>query len=127
MAKTTKSAPKRSAKKKSSSRCWPGYEPVPGKAKHEQGSCRKKAKSKTTPSEKRFRAKRKRQLDTWKRAHPGAPRRAAQHLHAPGKKKAARKTKPSARRGTTARQGSAKKRGARTKATRRRTRTARGA
>jgi hypothetical protein len=25
-----------------SSRCWPGYEPVPGKREHEEGSCRKK-------------------------------------------------------------------------------------
>jgi hypothetical protein len=25
-----------------SSRCWPGYEPVPGKGEHEEGSCRKK-------------------------------------------------------------------------------------
>jgi hypothetical protein len=28
-----------------SSRCWPGYEPVPGKAEHEEGSCRKKPAS----------------------------------------------------------------------------------
>ncbi len=27
------------------SRCWPGYEPVPGKSEHEQGSCRKKPAS----------------------------------------------------------------------------------
>jgi hypothetical protein len=31
---------------KKSSRCWPGYEPVPGKSEHEEGSCRKKAASK---------------------------------------------------------------------------------
>lgn len=37
---TTKSKP--SAK---SSRCWPGYEPVPGKSEHEEGSCRKKPAS----------------------------------------------------------------------------------
>lgn len=24
------------------SRCWPGYEPVPGKSENEEGSCRKK-------------------------------------------------------------------------------------
>jgi hypothetical protein len=29
-----------------SSRCWPGYEPVPGKSEHEEGSCRKKPASK---------------------------------------------------------------------------------
>ncbi len=28
------------------SRCWPGYEPVPGKSEHEEGSCRKKPASK---------------------------------------------------------------------------------
>ncbi|WP_438029148.1 hypothetical protein [Sorangium sp. So ce233] len=27
------------------SRCWPGYEPVPGKRPNEQGSCRKKPAS----------------------------------------------------------------------------------
>ena len=27
------------------SRCWPGYEPVPGKSEHEQGSCKKKPAS----------------------------------------------------------------------------------
>ena len=27
------------------SRCWPGYEPVPGKKEHEEGSCRKKPAS----------------------------------------------------------------------------------
>jgi hypothetical protein len=26
------------------SRCWPGYEPVPGKSEHEEHSCRKKSK-----------------------------------------------------------------------------------
>jgi len=29
-----------------SSRCWPGFEPVPGKGEHEQGSCRKVPASK---------------------------------------------------------------------------------
>lgn len=28
------------------SRCWPGFEPVPGKSEHEEGSCRKKPASK---------------------------------------------------------------------------------
>ena len=31
---------------KKSSRCWPGYEPVPSKSEHEEGSCRKKPASK---------------------------------------------------------------------------------
>ena len=29
-----------------SSRCWPGYVPVPGKGEHEEGSCRPKPASK---------------------------------------------------------------------------------
>ena len=29
-----------------SSRCWPGYEPVPGKSEHQEGSCRKKTAGK---------------------------------------------------------------------------------
>jgi len=37
-AKATKSYTK-------SSRCWPGYEPVPGMSEHEEHSCRKKPAS----------------------------------------------------------------------------------
>ena len=33
-------------KDEKTSRCWPGFEPVPGKGEHEQGSCRKKSASK---------------------------------------------------------------------------------
>jgi len=72
-------------------RCWPGYEPVKGKAEHTQGSCRPKAESKLTDSEKKFRAKRKKQLAEWKADHPGSPKKAAQHLRAPGAKKASKK------------------------------------
>lgn len=75
-----------------SKRCWPGYEPVKGKKQHEQGSCRPKAESKETPSEKQFRAKRKKQLDDWKKEHPKSSRSAAQHLKAPKKKRATKKT-----------------------------------
>ena len=32
----------KSSKAKKTSRCWAGYEPVPGKKPHAQGSCRKK-------------------------------------------------------------------------------------
>jgi hypothetical protein len=71
---------------KKENRCWPGYEPVPGKTQHEQGSCKPKADSKMSGGEKGFRAKRKKQLDSWKAEHPGSPTKAAQHLHAPGKK-----------------------------------------
>jgi hypothetical protein len=74
------------------SRCWPGYEPVKGKKQHEQGSCRKKAKSKLTSGEKSFRKKRSAQLDRWQKAHPGAKRKAAQHLRAPAKQKSAHKS-----------------------------------
>lgn len=83
---------------KKQSRCWPGYEPVPGKKQHSEGSCRPKAESKTTPSEKQFRAKRKKQLDEWQKEHPKTRRSAAQHLGEPGKKsKAAAKKKASAK------------------------------
>ncbi len=68
---------------KKTSRCWPGYEPVPGKKPNSQGSCRPKTDSKSTPSEKEFKAKRKRQLDSWQQEHKGARRQAAQHLHGP--------------------------------------------
>jgi hypothetical protein len=78
-----------------SSRCWPGYEPVPGKPQHSESSCRPKAESKLNAEEKKFRAKRKRQLDDWQRKHPGSPRKAAQHLSSPASaaKPAARKAK----------------------------------
>jgi hypothetical protein len=51
------------ATKKKETRCWPGYEPVKGKKPHSEGSCRPKAESKVSGSEKAFRAKRRRQLD----------------------------------------------------------------
>ena len=76
---------------KKSSRCWPGYEPVKGKTQHSEGSCRKKAESKQTASEKKFTAKRKKQLDAWQKEHPGSPSKAAQHLSAPGTKKSKKK------------------------------------
>jgi hypothetical protein len=78
---------------KDSNRCWPGYEPVPGKTQHEEGSCRKKAASKSSDSEKKFQGKREQQLEHWKKEHPKSPRKAAQHLGKPAtaKKKATRK------------------------------------
>ncbi len=78
------------------SRCWPGYEPVPGKKQHEQGSCRPKAKSKLRAGEKEFRGKREKQLDRWQSEHPKARRSAAQHLHAPGAKKKTTRSKKKA-------------------------------
>lgn len=75
--------------KKESTRCWPGYTPVPGKDQHEQGSCRPKADSQMTGGEKNFRAKRKRQIDAWQKDHPDSPRKSAQHVSAPGTRKQA--------------------------------------
>jgi hypothetical protein len=69
--------------KKSSDRCWPGYEPVPGKPEHSQGSCRPEAESNLTPKGKKVRAARKSQLDKWQKEHPESPRKAAQHLPKP--------------------------------------------
>lgn len=70
----------------SANRCWQGWEPVPGKKKNEQGSCRKKARSKSSTSERSAQARRKKQLDRWARAHPGKRRQAAQHLRKPRKR-----------------------------------------
>lgn len=78
-------------------RCWPGYEPVKGKSEHEQGSCKPKAESKLTASEKKFRAARRKQLDKWEADHPGTRKSASQHLHAPGAKKKRSTTKKAAR------------------------------
>jgi hypothetical protein len=83
------------------SRCWPGYTPVPGKKRNEQGSCRPKAKSKLRATEQSFRKKRERQLDEWEEQHPGKRRSAGQHLRKPTKRKAA-KTGATKRRRSTA-------------------------
>ena len=45
-----------------SSRCWPGFEPVPGKGEHEQGSCRKKPASKNGGKEVNRETARKKQV-----------------------------------------------------------------
>ena len=102
---------------KDDNRCWPGYEPVPGKSEHEQGSCRPKAESKMSEGEKSFRAKRKKQLDSWKAEHLGSPKKGAQHLRAPGQKtktaaKKAASKKPTKKKAT-AKRSAAKKRTAR--------------
>ncbi len=44
--KTRSSGPRKSSKSKTS-RCWAGFEPVPGKKPHEQGSCRRKSGAKS--------------------------------------------------------------------------------
>jgi hypothetical protein len=68
---------------KKENRCWPGYEPVPGKPEHSQGSCRKKAPSKSGSRDKKAQNARAKQLDVWQKEHPGSPRKAAQHLLQP--------------------------------------------
>ena len=45
-----------------SSRCWPGYEPVPGKSEHEEGSCRKKPASRNGGKEVSRETSRKKQI-----------------------------------------------------------------
>lgn len=74
---------KKKPKAENKNRCWPGYEPVPGKPVHSQGSCRKKPDTALKPAEKEFRAKRERQLADWKKKHPKSPKKAAQHLRKP--------------------------------------------
>jgi aconitate hydratase len=73
---------------KNEQRCWPGYEPVPGKPEHSQGSCRPKAESKLKPAEQKFRAKRRKQLDKWEAEHTDSRPQAAQHLSGPTKETA---------------------------------------
>jgi hypothetical protein len=82
------------AKSNKQNRCWPGYEPVPGKKPNSQGSCRPQAKSKASSTGKKVQANRKKQLDRWEEQHPGARRQAAQHL---GSKKTARKSASTAK------------------------------
>lgn len=79
-------------------RCWPGYEPVKGKPAGSQGSCKPKAESKSTPSEKNFKSKRRKQLDNWEASHKDSPKQSAQHLSAPGAKK--KTAKPAASKST---------------------------
>lgn len=45
-----------------SSRCWPGYEPVPGKSEHQEGSCRKKPASRNGGKEVTRETARKKQI-----------------------------------------------------------------
>ncbi len=107
---------------KKTSRCWPGYEPVPGKKPNDQGSCRPKADTKATQSEKQFKAKRKRQLDEWQKEHPGKRRQAAQHLSAPNveassRKRADKKASTKNKKKTTARKALSKQKTATKRAT----------
>lgn len=90
-------------------RCWPGYEPVPGKKQHSEGSCRPKPDSKSTPAQKQFNAKRRKQLDQWQAEHPSSKTSAAQHLHAPGTETKTAKKKQAAAKQTVAKKKATKK------------------
>jgi hypothetical protein len=76
---------------KDSERCWPGYEPVKGKKEHEQGSCRKKAESKMTPSEKEFVRKRQEQIHSGDKGKSGPPEDPEKVKKQAGKERAAAK------------------------------------
>ena len=89
-------------------RCWPGYEPVKGKAAHTQGSCRPKAESKTTPAQKKVRANRRKQLDRSEAEHKDSKASAAQHLKAPGPKKEKTKAKKATKKTAAKKSSSAK-------------------
>ena len=69
-----------------SKRCWPGYEPVPGKRPGEEGSCRPKAKSKLSPKERAVRERRKKQLARQERAGMPAKERSARRHATPAPK-----------------------------------------
>jgi hypothetical protein len=84
-------------------RCWRGYESVKGKKPNSQRSCRPKAESKLTDSEKKFRAKRQKQLDEWQDEHPHTRRSAAQHLSAPSSTSKKSRSKSTASKSTTKR------------------------
>ena len=75
-----------------SSRCWPGYEPVPGKSEHEEGSCRKKPASRNAGKEVSRETARKRQISLGgKRAEQAKrkPENAAERRSGSKRKKAA--------------------------------------
>jgi hypothetical protein len=65
------------------SRCWPGYEPVPGKSEHQEGSCRKKPASRNsgkqvsreTARQKQIRLGGKRAAQAKLATHPRPPRK----------------------------------------------------
>jgi hypothetical protein len=98
------------------SRCWPGYEPVPGKGEHEEGSCRKKPASRNGGEPVERETARKKQAASGgergrqaKAASPsGAERRSASRSKskAPAKRSA---TKKSPAKKSSAKRSSAKK------------------
>jgi hypothetical protein len=75
-----------------SSRYWPGYEPVPGKSEHEEGSCRKKPASRNGGKEVSRETARKKQISLGgKRAEhaKSKPPNAAERRSVSKRKKAA--------------------------------------
>jgi hypothetical protein len=80
------------------SRCWPGYEPVPGKSEHEQGSCRKKPASRNGGKEPGRETSRKKQIAQGGRraeqAKAKSPDAAERRSVSKTAKKAAAKKKP---------------------------------
>lgn len=83
------------------SRCWPGFEPVPGKGEHEQGSCRKVPASKNAGKEVNRETARKKQIalggkraEQAKSKSPDAAERksASKAAKSAGTKSAAKKT-----------------------------------
>ena len=102
------------------SRCWPGFEPVPGKSEHEQGSCRKKPASQNggrEPDRERSRKKQvaaggKRGAETKSKSPDASERKSVSKTHtrskkapakkAPAKKAAAKKAPAKKTGGTTA-------------------------
>jgi hypothetical protein len=53
---------KRTSSYSKTSRCWPGYEPVPGTSEHEEHSCRKKPASRNGGKEVDRETARKKQM-----------------------------------------------------------------
>ncbi len=86
------------------SRCWPGFEPVPGKSEHEEGSCRKKPASRNGGKEPDRETSRKKQIAL-------GGKRAEQ-----AKSKSPKKSERTAAKKTTAKKAAAKKTTAKTTA-----------
>lgn len=99
-----KSSDKADAK---TSRCWPGFEPVPGKAEHEQGSCKKVAASKNGGKEVDRETARKKQVALGGRRAEQAKAKSPDGAERKSVSKAAKKA--SAAKKTSAKKAAAKK------------------
>ena len=95
------------------SRCWPGYEPVPGKQEHEEHSCRKKPKSRNGGKEvDRETARKKQMASGGERA-----RQAKASSPDPAERRSVSKTTKTAGKKTAAKKSGATKTGAKKAAT----------